>query len=118
MTINHINLPVSNVKRVSEFFETYLAFTIAEVKGDYAIAVLKNESNFILVIMPLKANDVYPDAFHIGFMLDSIEDVDALHKKLSEGGINLSQSPKKIRDSYGFYFYFDKIFIEIAYQFT
>lgn len=116
MTINHLNLVLSDVVNGVSFFETYFGFSCVHIKGDYQIAVLKNAAGFTLVLMAQKdAPVVYPKSFHIGWMLDSAAAVDQLHLQLTAGGVSGVQSPRKIRDSYGFYFYFDALFIEIGY---
>lgn len=115
MTINHLNLVVPDVSKAATFFETYFNFHCDIVKGDNQIAVLTNKEKFSLVIMGSKTGDInYPAAFHTGFILDSPEAVDALHKKLADGNISVPDIPKKIRNSYGFYFYFDNLFIEVG----
>lgn len=118
MTINHLNLTVTDVAKSVEFFKTYFEFSCDQIKGDSVIAVLKNNQGFVLVLMATqmnqKGNSSYPDAFHIGFMLESLEAVDKLHGKLIENKIEVTQPPRKIRDSYGFYFYFDNLFIEVG----
>ncbi|SHN42465.1 VOC family protein [Chitinophaga sp. CF418] len=118
MTINHLNLPVSNVAGAITFFESHFDFKCLETKGDNMIAVLRNPADFTLVLMSSKmnknANTAYPDAFHIGFILDSAEKVNDTFSKLKAGGIQLEREPQKIRDSFGFYFYFDELFIEVA----
>lgn len=82
------------------------------------IAVLKNAANFTLVLMSSKmnqnSNSAYPDAFHLGFMLDGTDKVTETYLKLKTGGIQLDREPQKIRDSFGFYFYFDNLFIEVG----
>lgn len=118
MTINHLNLVVTDVTKAVEFFTNYFDFFCDYIRGEGVLAVLKNKHKFVLVLMaPQKkenGNSTYPDAFHIGFMLETAEAVDDLHKRLVEGNIEIAQSPRKIRDSYGFYFYFENIFIEVG----
>jgi predicted enzyme related to lactoylglutathione lyase len=118
MTINHLNLPVSNVPEAITFFESYFDFKCTQTKGDNMIAVLRNAADFTLVLMSSQmnrnGNNTYPDAFHIGFILDSIAQVNETYLKLKTGGIQLDREPQKIRDSFGFYFYFDNLFIEIG----
>lgn len=117
MTINHINLVVNNVSQAVNFFETYFGFKCELIKGENVIAILKNEENFTLVISSSKDGaNVYPKDFHIGFMLNDAGEVDSLYQKLKVGNIVLSQEPRKIRNSYGFYFYFDNLFIEVGQQ--
>ncbi len=121
MTINHLNLPVSNVAEAITFFESHFDFKCTQTKGDNMIAVLKNTADFTLVLMSSKMNrndnNTYPDAFHIGFILDSIEKVNGTYLTLKTAGIQLDREPQKIRDSFGFYFYFDSLFIEVGHYF-
>jgi predicted enzyme related to lactoylglutathione lyase len=115
MKLNHINLVVSNVAEAILFFETYFNFKCASIKGDHIVAVLKGADDFTLVIMTTKdGNAVYPDAFHIGFMLENTIAVTETFEKLKNGGVAVGQEPRKIRDSFGFYFNFDNIMIEVG----
>lgn len=116
MTINHINLVVADVEAVTIFFETYFDFSRTLIKGNNIITVLENKERFSLVLSGDKNGEIaYPEDFHIGFILDSPGHVDELYDKLRLGGIELGRSPGKIRNSYAFYFYFDRIFIEVGY---
>ena len=115
MKLNHLNLVVADVAESIAFFETYFGFRCASIKGDNLVAVLNGEDNFILVLMRSKNNDIkYPEAFHIGFMLDTTEKVEAVYQKLMQGNISIENTPAKIRDSFGFYFHFNNIMIEIG----
>jgi len=115
MKLNHINLVVSNVAEAVEFFKSYFNFTCTEIKGDNIIAVLNGTDNFTLALMKSKEVPInYPANFHIGFLLDSEADVIAIHAKLKAGGINIESEPKNIRDSFGFYFTFDGVMIEVG----
>lgn len=122
MTINHLNLPVSNVTAAITFFESYFDFKCIQTKGDNMIAVLKNAADFTLVLMSAhmnrNGNNTYPDAFHVGFMLGNIGLVNETYLKLKTGGIQLDREPQKIRDSFGFYFYFDNLFIEVGHYYA
>jgi hypothetical protein len=37
-----------------------------------------------------------------------------MYQKLKSGGIAIVHEPKRIRDSFGFYFHFDSVMIEIG----
>lgn len=118
MKLNHINLVVSNVEEATRFFEQNFDFTSTEVKGDYIVSILKGADDFTLVIMAQKEGKAnYPDAFHIGFMLNSESEVISQYEKLKKNGIEVGQEPRKIRDSFGFYFNFDTLMIEVGYYF-
>ena len=114
MRLNHLNLVVSDVQKFIDLFTLYFGFKCTETKGENIIVVLKNEDDFTLVIMSSKDTIQYPSAFHIGFMQENIEAVDQLYEDLNTGGIVVGQGPRKIRDSYGFYFTFDNIMIEVG----
>lgn len=115
MNLNHINLVVSNVADAIKLFETYFNFKCTDIKGDNIVAILKGADDFTLVIMTDKNGQIsYPTAFHIGFMLDREEAVTKTYNNLKNGGIDVGQEPRKIRDSFGFYFNFDNIMIEVG----
>lgn len=108
MKLNHINLPVEDVAATKHFFEKFFDFECLEVKGDNALAILKGEDNFILVLMSKSFNrnrlTEYPDAFHIGFFVNSDDKVNTVHQRLVEGGFLPQNPPGSIRGQYGFYF--------------
>ena len=115
MKLNHINLVVADVAKAIDFFETYFHFKCIDVKGENIVAVLKGTDDFTLVIMANKNGSViYPHAFHIGFMLENEEHVITTYHDLKKDGIEVGNEPKKIRDSFGFYFNFDNIMIEVG----
>lgn len=115
MNLNHINLVVSDVTAAVELFETYFNFNCIEIKGDNIVAILKGVNGFTLVIMKDKyGTATYPDAFHIGFMMDSELEVTETYQLLKNGSVAVGQAPSKIRDSFGFYFSYDNIMIEVG----
>jgi hypothetical protein len=119
MKLNHLNLVVTDVAAASHLFETYFGFNCIERKGDNAIVVLKGKDNFTLVLMTGKIGEtIYPQAFHIGFMQDSEKAVIEISEKLKSGNFVADQEPKKIRDSFGFYFTFGNLMIEVGYYFS
>lgn len=115
MKLNHINLVVNNVAEAIHFFETYFGFKCVEIKGDNIIAILINEDDFTLVVSKAKdGNATYPESFHIGFLQRDAEEVNKVYRQLKTAGLVGEKEPRTIRDSYGFYFNFENILIEIA----
>jgi catechol 2,3-dioxygenase-like lactoylglutathione lyase family enzyme len=115
MKLNHINLVVANVADTIKLFETYFSFKCTTIKGDNIVAILKGADDFTLVVMTDKdGRAAYPKAFHIGFMLDSEEEVAKTYNTLKNGGVEVGQEPREIRDGFGFYFNFDNIMIEVG----
>ena len=117
MKLNHINLVVTDVAEAILFFETYFGFSVINVKGDNLLAVLQVMDGFELVLMSSSMNKKeldYPENFHIGFKQNTKNEVDRIYNSLKKDGRIQSREPGKIRGSYGFYFYFDKIMIEVG----
>ncbi len=108
MKLNHINLPVTDLAASIDFFERYFNFKCTEIKGDHLIAVLQGTDGFTLVLMANSfnrdGNNSYPDAFHIGFFVDSRKQVDELYNRLIADGYTPEHPPGSMRGSYGFYF--------------
>lgn len=61
---------------------------------------------------------IYPKAFLKGFMLDNTKAVIETYEKLKNNGIAAGQEPRKIRDSFGFYFNFVTVMIEAGHHLT
>ncbi len=119
MRLNHVNIPVADVEKSSRFFEEYFGFTCTEVKGNNALAVLKGVDGFVLVLMSEAFNQgepiVFPSAFHIGFLLNSRQEVANQYLQLKEGGIDLPNEPANRRGIFGFYFTAPgKILVEVS----
>ncbi len=114
MILNHLNLPLRDVTGAIPFFETCFGFTCIEQKGDGALAVLRSADGFILVPMRAKEEPLYPKFFHIGFLQADAAAVDRVFEQLKSNTTLEIATPGKIRDTYGFYFYFDTLMIEIS----
>jgi catechol 2,3-dioxygenase-like lactoylglutathione lyase family enzyme len=105
MALNHLNLTVPDVPRTREFFEKYFGFRcIAERAGD-TLSVMRDESGFVLTLNNFdKATEVeYPGAFHIGFMQDSRQRVDEMHRRLKADGFD-AKPPHEFHGAWTFYF--------------
>jgi lactoylglutathione lyase len=104
MRLNHLNLTVPDVTQTREFFETYFGFKPVVVRGRDTIAVLVDESGFTLTLSNFeKATEVeYPGAFHVGFMQESRQQVDEIHRKLKAGGFD-AEPPKEFHGAWTFY---------------
>ncbi|PEM48260.1 VOC family protein [Bacillus toyonensis] len=120
MKLNHLNLCVDDLLEARHFFETFFDFQFLEQKGK-ALVVMSDESGFILVLSDPKAfkgnKDVtYPEAFHIGFLVETTNEVDKSYNRLVAGGIEIDKAPYVMRgSSYVFYFtMFNGLLIEVS----
>jgi lactoylglutathione lyase len=118
MRLNHVNLTVPDVSRTRDFFETYFGFRCIAARGRDALAVLVDESGFVFTLNNFeKTTQVeYPGAFHIGFMQESREQVNAIHERLKAGGFDV-EPPKEFHGAWTFYFRAPGDFVvEVGYQ--
>src|SRR5262245_40156697 len=105
MRLNHLNLTVPDVPETRAFFEAHFGFRCVAVKGRDALVVLVDESGFALTLNNFEgATEVeYPGAFHIGFMQESRERVDEIHRRLKSAGFD-AEPPREFHGAWTFYF--------------
>jgi len=117
MKINHINLVVTDVAGPIKLFEDHFGFTCIENRKD-AIAVLTNEDNFVLIFWSSKLNKEstvsYPENFHVGLYQEDKESVLKIYEQLQNKNLVFDSLPQKMRNTFGFYFYYESLMIEIS----
>lgn len=119
MNLNHINIVVKDVNKAVNLFTQHLGFSLI-VNRNNKMAVLENHHNFALVVWGQELNHKenipeYPENFHIGFYQKDEEAVWKIYEKLkTEADLQFENEPKKIRNTFGFYFFFEKLMIEIS----
>ncbi len=117
MQLNHLSLAVPDVSEASRFFETFFDFKCVDTKGADVLVVLEGQGGFTLVLSHLdkEAAISYPKDFHIGFILESQEQVQAIFDRLKSGEINLPYPPRIMRGSFIFYCrVLDAILLEVS----
>lgn len=90
MKLNHADLQVSNVSEAREFFETYFDLHCPYQRGE-EMAMLTDDAGFSLGVSNLfdSPPPKYPPDFHIGFVLDSENDVREMYQRLSDAGLSM-----------------------------
>jgi catechol 2,3-dioxygenase-like lactoylglutathione lyase family enzyme len=84
MRLNHANLPVAEVAPLRDFFVRHFAFT--QVAGRDTLAVLRGSDGFVLNLMR-GAGAEYPRNFHVGFFVETPDEVRAKHAELRDAGV-------------------------------
>lgn len=118
MRVNHLNLTVPDVTRTREFLERYFGLKCVAELGRETLAVLVDETGFIFTLSNFeKATEVaYPGAFHVGFMQDSRERVDAIYEQFKADGFDV-EAPKEFHGAWTFYLRAPGNFVvEVGYQ--
>ncbi len=105
MPLNHLNLTVPEVPRTREFFEKYFGFRCIMDREPQSLVVLVDDSGFVLTLNNLgKVGEVkYPGAFHIGFIQETREQVDAFNARLKSDGFDV-KPPMEFHGAWTFYF--------------
>jgi lactoylglutathione lyase len=104
MRLNHLNLAVPDVTTAREFFEGYFGLRCAFERGRASIAVLVDDSGFVLSLSNFdKAASVEsPGAFHVGFMQESVDRVDEMYARLTAAGFE-AKPPREFHGAWTFY---------------
>jgi catechol 2,3-dioxygenase-like lactoylglutathione lyase family enzyme len=90
MKLNHLDLQVHDVPATVAWFQRYFGLTLRTKPDSPAIAILADGHGFVLVLQRASAGERYPEGFHLGFLLDDVESVHALHARAVEGGADVS----------------------------
>ena len=97
MKLNHVDLQVPDVQEAAAFFERWFAFERQTKPSSPAIAILRGEGDFTLVLEQRAEGERYPGNFHVGFLLDNEADVIAFHRRAREGGLPISELQREGR---------------------
>jgi catechol-2,3-dioxygenase len=91
MQINHLDLQVHDVRQTSQFFERYFGLQVQSNPSSPALVIMTDQAGFVLVLQRSKSGERYPDGFHLGFLLDDVQSVRALHARASADGTPVSE---------------------------
>ena len=112
MTLNHLNLTVTNPIETSEFLAKY--FGLMPSGGNAGMQMLRDDQGMVLTLIKGRADDrvadapdtgavKYPSSFHIGFIQPTRARVDEINQQLRDGGFAVQ--PASIQHgSWTFYF--------------
>lgn len=116
MKLNHIDLIVRDVQHTAAYFSQYFGLKLLSNPNSPAIAILGDGAGFVLVLQRAKAGATYPEGFHVGFLVDSVEQVRALQARARAAGAEVSDV---IADGRGTHSYFtapDGYYVEVSCQ--
>lgn len=108
MRLNHVDLYVDDLDEAQDLFRRFFDLQPVDRKGD-AVAVMTDGYGFTLALSDQRAfgGEVptrYPKGFHVGFIVETPEQVDRVHDRLTAADVQIDHEPRKMRSSYGFYF--------------
>ena len=103
MQVNHINIPVNDVEGAAAFLTRHFGLTPL-MKATRKFALLSDGAGMALALSNFSGEDSVKTArgFHIGFMVDGREAVNAKHAELAEAGV-AAPEPQSFHGSWTFY---------------
>lgn len=105
MKLNHLNLTVSDVHAAHAFLEKY--FELKSLGCNKNMGFLTDDSGAVISLTSMKVSKEtevrYPGAFHIGFIQESEERVNAINQRLLADGYPVP-APSRQHGSWTFYF--------------
>jgi catechol 2,3-dioxygenase-like lactoylglutathione lyase family enzyme len=90
MQLNHIDLQVPDVTEAAAFFERWFGFTWEGNRASPAIAILRGEGGFVLVLQRRKEGEAFPEGFHVGFLVPDEDAVVAFQRRARAAGLEIS----------------------------
>jgi catechol 2,3-dioxygenase-like lactoylglutathione lyase family enzyme len=87
MKLNHLSFPSADTAATAQFFERYLGFTISGTWGKCFI--LKRPGFDVVIDHVGDGIPSWPKAFHAGFELPTLDDVQALHERFKDDGVEM-----------------------------
>ena len=102
MKLNHINLGVTDVAATVSLFQDYFGLRLADHMPQNNFMAFTNDENDALISVFKVSDVVYPKIFHIGFLQDTVQQVNDIHANLKAGGFDPGE-PKEEHGRFVFY---------------
>jgi catechol 2,3-dioxygenase-like lactoylglutathione lyase family enzyme len=91
MNLNHLYLRIRDLDRSADFYRRYFEFDgLSEWQGE--TFVLRNGQGFALALTPDPSPPPWPDGLHFGFLIDSVEVVRDLHRRMANDGVAIVEA--------------------------
>ena len=134
MKLNHLDLQVSDVQGAVSFFEAHFGMRLTTSRSSPAIAILTDAPDpadarhgagphashdphdaFVLVLQRKKdERAAYPEGFHLGFLVDDVAKVEAVHRSLVAAGADVSPIETNNRGTMIYCRHTDGILVEVS----
>lgn len=86
MKLNHLDLDVPDVQATAAFFVDHFGFSRSSNATSPALAILTDEAGLVLVLQRREAGDDSGALGHVGFYVDTVEEVHAHHTRIPGAG--------------------------------
>jgi catechol 2,3-dioxygenase-like lactoylglutathione lyase family enzyme len=102
MKLNHLHLTVDDVPAARGFLERHFGLRPLE-EGHKNFDMLIDDDGLVLTLMGVGRDNTvsYPKTFHIGFILPSDPEVDAIYQRLKSDGLDV-EAPSQQHGAWAF----------------
>jgi catechol 2,3-dioxygenase-like lactoylglutathione lyase family enzyme len=113
--LNHLDLQIPDVVATAAWFAEHFGFEIVSNPTSPAIIILRGEDGFSLVLQRLKTDDpAYPEGFHVGFLVDTADEVRAARARLLAAGAAPGEVTTNNRGTMFYLYAPGKILVEVS----
>lgn len=102
MTLNHVHFGTKNLAKIKKFYEIYFGFITKLEHGDGVF--LTDQKGFLIAIDPVDEIPELPDWYHLGFCLNSSEEVFNIHNKMKSNNENIVREMKTSENQFASFF--------------
>lgn len=102
MTMNHVHLGTQNIESAIKFYENYFQFWKKSNHGEGVFLI--NKAGFLIAIDPVENLPTLPDWYHLGFCLNSKEDVLKLYESMKANGVKIVRDLAMSPDEFASFF--------------
>jgi catechol 2,3-dioxygenase-like lactoylglutathione lyase family enzyme len=104
LKLNHINLPVADVAVTRDFFSKYFGMKTTFELPKNSLVIMRDEGGLILNLSHFdkKSEIQYHKDFHVGFFVESRDQVDSIHAQMTADGIEVDP-PRQLQGRWTFY---------------
>ena len=107
MKLNHINLPVRDVTATRDFFAKHFGM-VSTLDIPNFMSMMSDGAGMVLNVCHFDKKETdevhYHKDYHLGFLVDSVEEVDAVHSRLIADGLEVEPPKRREGGRYGFYY--------------
>ena len=118
MNLNHVDVPTTETSAARTFFERHFGLRCIFARED-GLTVLLDESDFALTLSPLAEGEPlrFPTGFHIGFNVESEDELYETHRLLVTAQVPIVLQPTMLGGALTFHCHAPgPILVEVAYR--
>ncbi len=106
MTLNHLHIGSTNLEKSQNFYKTFFGFKKKFSHGDKGV-FLEDDKGFLMAIDEYDIVEPFPSWFHIGYCLDSKEQVKNIYDNMLKNDIKILKDYEEYGDEAAAFYAYD-----------